>query len=127
MRTAVALVMFVGIAGAACGHKTPHGTTTETGSGTGTGTGSATGTGVSADAALTKDECVTMLGHIFDLGIAEKKKTWKPEETPTDDKLADFKAKMIEANVQECLQLPRDQYACAIKAQTAAELEACPH
>jgi hypothetical protein len=143
------LVASIGFAAAAiaCGHPPKGGGTTPTGGGgsddgsggatpgsgggtgasAGSGGGAASGSAVSPDAPLAKDECVTMLGHIFDLGIAEKRKTWKPKDTPDADQLADYKAKMITANVQECMQtLPRDQYACAIKAATAADLEACP-
>jgi len=134
MKPARALLFLAVIA---CGHKPPPSgggpVTGDGGSGEGPGSGSASGTGggsgsagPAADAPLSRDECTAMLGHIFDLGIAEKKKTWTADQTPTTDELAASRAKLIDANLQECMQLPRAQYACAIRATTANELQACP-
>jgi hypothetical protein len=128
------LLIVVAAATISCGGK-QHGGGTTTASGDGSAGGSAPdGSGSGGGSAamtppkpLTKDECGAMIGHIFDIGISEKKKTWKPAEVPTDEQLAAARVKQIEQGTDPCLQMqvPRPMFDCAMNATDAAALEKC--
>ncbi len=136
MRLAFTLML---IATIACGHKPPTtggtgpasgsgtGTAAETGSGAGTATGAGTGADDGAGAAsLSKDECVAMLGHIVDVGMAEKRRTMKPDDAPSDEDVVKARKVVVDKSLQECLQsVSRAQYACAMKAQSPDDMGAC--
>jgi hypothetical protein len=124
------------VAAMACGHKQPtggggvgsaSGSGTGTGTGTGTGSGSETGSGTDqpADAPVTREECVAVLGHIVDIGMADQRKRLPPDQAPTDEDVAKARKRTIDGGLEECLKMPRTMYACAMKAQDAAAMKAC--
>jgi len=128
----VALIV-VAAATISCGGKQQGGGTTTAGGDGGSTVASGVGGGGGGGSAetpprpITKDECGAMIGHIFDIGIAEKKKTWKPNEVPTDDQLAAARVKQIEQGTDACLQMqvPRPMFDCALNAVDAAALQKC--
>ena len=61
-----------------------------------------------------------MLGHVFDVAMAARK------DPLTADERAAVRTKMIDENLEACLTTRRETYACAMKATTAADLQACP-
>jgi hypothetical protein len=137
MRLVGAAVIAVGLAGA-CGHKAPPpspggGAATGTPAGEDGASSSAAGSEASAaaptgDRPLGRDECAQMLGHIADLGFAEKRRAAKPgQDAPTDEDAVKARKALIDDNTEACLQqVTRAQYDCAMKAASAAELKACP-
>ncbi|MCE9577449.1 MAG: hypothetical protein K8W52_30150 [Deltaproteobacteria bacterium] len=114
-------IIAIAAALAACGH--PPKPAASAGSGS-----AAVDAGVAPDAAPvapvatspTRDECAVMLGHVFDVAMAARKDPLTPDER------AAVRTKMIDANVESCLATSRATYECAMKASTAADLQACP-
>jgi hypothetical protein len=86
------------------------------------GTGTGTGTG---EGAITKEDCVLVLGHIVDVGMAEKKKTMPPDQAPNEEDAAKARQKVIDSGMDECLKMPRAMFECAMNAQDTAALRAC--
>jgi hypothetical protein len=131
MRAAVTIAIVL----VACGGKqTTGGGGVASGSGSGSavasdagalaGTGAGTGTGTTGGA-ITQEDCVLVLGHIVDVGMAEKKKTMPPDQAPNEEDAAKARQKVIDAGMEECLKMPRAMFDCAMKAQDSAALRAC--
>lgn len=76
-------------------------------------------------APLTEADCERLLDHWFALVIADKKKTAKPEEVPTEEDVAKARARLSASTKDKCVGSPRGPYDCSMKAQTTAEIRAC--
>jgi hypothetical protein len=129
MRLAFIVVVLATIS---CGGKQQGGgPTIASGSGAGPGSASGGGGGGSAQAEppkpVTKDECAALIGHIFDVGVSEKMKTWKPEERPSDETLKTGRMQQIERGADACVKMavPRPMFDCAMNALDAAALGKC--
>jgi hypothetical protein len=77
------------------------------------------------DSPLTEAECVALIDHVLDVGIAHQRRTKKPEEVPTDEQVAQIRGEMRTAMTPECLELDRASFRCAMAAGTDVELAAC--
>jgi hypothetical protein len=86
----------------------------------GQGGGAAAATGP-----LTEADCERLLDHWFELVIADRKKTAKPEEVPTEEDVAKARARLAASSKDKCVGSPRAPYDCSMKAQTKAELQVC--
>jgi hypothetical protein len=122
MRTCGSIVMLLVLA---CGHppRPPAGGSAVSAPDAGVAARGAAPTGPAIDAAPaspTKDECVALLGHVFDVANAARK-----EPLGTDESAA-VRSKMITDNLASCLATHRATYECAMKATTPAELQVCP-
>jgi hypothetical protein len=73
---------------------------------------------------LTKADCDRLLDHMLALLIADKKKTAKPDEVPTEEDAAKTRARMSTSR-DECIGSPRAPYDCAMKAETTEGLRLC--
>jgi len=77
------------------------------------------------DAPVSSGECKTLLDHVVDIGMAEKKMKLPKEQWPTDEQIATIKDQMNAANNAECMKMPRAMYACAMQATTSVALSTC--
>lgn len=81
--------------------------------------------GPAATGPLTEADCDRLLDHMFELYIADKKKTAKPDEVPTEEDVAKARAGMPADVKARCIGSPRPPYDCSMKAQTTAEIRVC--
>ncbi|HUQ08463.1 MAG TPA: hypothetical protein VM261_38495 [Kofleriaceae bacterium] len=96
------------------------------GGGGGTGAGSEDGSGsASASAPLTRADCEKMIDHVLQIGMEEQRKTKPAEYVPTEAQVADIRAKMVEKQLEPCLEWPRPVWECTMAAPTVAALYAC--
>jgi hypothetical protein len=87
--------------------------------------GGATGGGKGGGAGpLTEADCERLLDHWLALYIAERKKTAKPEEVPTEEDAAKTRQKMASLT-PECIGAPRPPYDCSMKAKTLDQARVC--
>lgn len=93
--------------------------------GGGDGGGTAAGSGGGAPGPLTEADCERLLDHWFELVIADKKKTAKPDEVPTEEDIAKARARLAASTRDKCVGSPRAPYDCSMKAETRAELQVC--
>jgi hypothetical protein len=77
------------------------------------------------DSPLTEAECVALIDHVLDVGIAHQRRTKKPEEVPTDEQVAQIRGEMRTAMTPECLKLDRASFRCAMAASSDTELAVC--
>jgi hypothetical protein len=114
---------------AACSSQPKH-----TGGGGGTGgatppdAGAAThpdGTGAPTSGALTKADCDTLIAHVLDVGLADMRARKPAEEVPTDEQVAQLRAKLSAEMMDMCLAWDRPSYDCMMAATDTAGLEAC--
>lgn len=82
--------------------------------------GAAAGTGP-----LTEADCDRLVDHWLELYIADKKKTAKAEEVPTEEDIARARAQVAASERDKCVGSPRAPYDCSMKAQTIAEARVC--
>jgi hypothetical protein len=62
---------------------------------------------------------------MFELYIADKKKTAKPDEVPTEEDVAKARSRLTATSKDKCIGSPRPPYDCSMKAQTTAEIRVC--
>lgn len=82
-------------------------------------------TAPAASGPLTDADCDRLLDHWFALVIADKKKTARPDEVPTEEDVAKARARLAAATRDKCIGSPRQPYDCSMKAQTTAEIRVC--
>ena len=118
-------VVWAGLVAAAlvatgCGSKDKKETSEGAGGRAGGGAVAAGGSGP-----LTEADCDRLLDHWFALVIADKKKTAKPEEVPTEEDVAKARARLAASSRDKCIGSPRAPYDCSMKAQTTEEIRLC--
>jgi hypothetical protein len=74
---------------------------------------------------LSEADCDRLLDHMFELYIADKKKTAKPDEVPTEEDVAKARSRLTATAKDKCVGSPRAPYDCSMKAQTTAEIRMC--
>lgn len=89
------------------------------------GAGGAAGGRGGGGAPLSEADCDRLLDHWFALVIADKKKTAKPEEVPTEEDVAKARERLAASTRDKCVGSPRAPYECSMKAQTTAEIRIC--
>jgi len=78
------------------------------------------------DGPLTEADCVQLIDHILDLGLARQRREKKPEEVATEEQVAQIRARMHQQQVGECLRgYDRAAWRCAMAATTEEALGAC--
>ena len=117
MRWFAVLVM---LACAACGSKSAEKRETSGGP-----AGDKPAAAPAATGPLTEADCDRLLDHWFALVIADKKKTAKPDEVPTEEDIAKTRARMAAETKEKCVGSPRAPYDWVMKAQTIAESGVC--
>ena len=88
------------------------------------GGGGATTAGGGGAGPLTEADCERLLDHWLSLYIAERKKTAKPDEVPTEEDVAKTRQRMA-SMTPECIGAPRPPYDCSMKAKTLDEARVC--
>ena len=88
------------------------------------GGGGATTAGGGGTGPLTEADCERLLDHWLSLYIAERKKTAKPDEVPTEEDVAKTRQRMA-SMTPECIGAPRAPYDCSMKARTLDEARVC--
>jgi len=91
----------------------------------GAGGGGASGGSGAGAGPLTAADCDRLLDHWFELVIADKKKTAKPDEVPTEEDVAKARSRLAASTRDKCVGSPRAPYDCSMKAQTTAEIRVC--
>ena len=107
-----------------CGSSGKKDTDSAAGSGDGGGGATAAGGG-DGKGPLTEADCERLLDHWFELVIADKKKTAKPDEVPTEEDIAKARARLTASTRDKCVGSPRAPYDCSMKAESKAELQVC--
>jgi hypothetical protein len=79
----------------------------------------------SGEGPLTDADCERLIDHWFELVIADKKATAKPEEVPTEEDIAKARARLQASAKENCVGQPRAPYDCAMKATAVASVNAC--
>jgi hypothetical protein len=74
---------------------------------------------------LTAADCERLLDHWFALVIADKKKTAKPDEVPTEEDVARARERLAASTRDKCVGSPRAPYECSMKAESTAEIRVC--
>lgn len=91
----------------------------------GGGDGATTAAGGGGAGPLTEADCERLLDHWLALYIADRKKTAKPEEVPTDEDVAKTRQRMAASSKDKCVGSPRAPYDCSMRAQTIGEARVC--
>ena len=91
----------------------------------GDGDGDGDGATEGAAAPLTRDECVRMVDHVLDLGMAVQRARKAPEYVPTAEQVAKIRDQLIAEQLEPCLAMPRGQWDCAMAARTMDALYGC--
>ena len=81
--------------------------------------------GDGAASAVTEAECQALLAHVVAVAHAAHVQTVAPEHAPTEDQLAEIRARMAPEFVPVCLSLDRATVTCQMRASTRDELLAC--
>ena len=95
------------------------------GAGAGIATGGAGGDGAAAGAPLTRAECEQMIDHVLAIGMEEQRKQKPAEYVPTEQQVADIRAKLVEQQLEPCLAWPRPVWECTMAAPSVSALYAC--
>lgn len=74
---------------------------------------------------LTQADCDRLVDHWLELYIADRKKTAKPEEVPTEEDVAKTRQRMTAASKDNCVGAPRAPYDCSMRAHTIEEARVC--
>ncbi len=91
----------------------------------GAGGGGGSGGSPAGAGPLTAADCDRLLDHWFELVIADKKKTAKPDEVPTEEDVAKARSRLAASTRDKCVGSPRAPYDCSMKARTVAEIRVC--
>lgn len=75
--------------------------------------------------AVTEAECQALLAHLVAVANAAHVQTVAPEQAPTEEQLAEIRARMRPEFMPMCLSLERSSVECQMRAQTRDELLAC--
>ena len=102
-----------------CGSSDKKETSEATTGGTGSGAVAAGGSGP-----LTAADCDRLLDHWLALYIAERKKTAKPDEVPTEEDVAKTRQAMAPMR-DKCIGAPRAPYDCSMRAETIDQAKVC--
>lgn len=89
------------------------------------GGGGGGGGEMAAGGPLTEADCERLLDHMLALLIADKKKTARPEEVPTEEDVAKTRARMSADTRDKCVGSPRAPYDCSMKAETTEGIRLC--
>jgi hypothetical protein len=89
------------------------------------GTATASGDAAATTGALTKADCDALIGHVLEVGLDEMKKRKPADEVPTDEQVAQLRAKLSAEMMEMCLAWDRASYDCMMTASDTAGLEAC--
>lgn len=108
-----------GGSGGGSGSASDGGGDAASGSDTGSGGGTVT------PAPLTRAECEKMIDHVLAVGMDEQREQKKAEYVPTDEQVAEIRAKMVEQQLPQCLEWPRPVWECTMAATSVASLYAC--
>jgi hypothetical protein len=73
----------------------------------------------------TEAECQILLGHVIAIANAAHLRTVTPDLAPTEEQLADIRARMAPEFLPMCLSLDRAVVACQMRARSRDELLAC--
>lgn len=76
-----------------------------------------------APARVSDEECVRLIDHTLEVGLALQRTVKPPEYVPTAEQVAEIRAKLIAQ--RPCDALTRAQYACALAAGDQAALYDC--
>ena len=74
---------------------------------------------------VTAEECQRFTAHVIDLYLAEMRRSRPPEEIPTDEQVAEVRAKLDAELTERCVQFPRAVLECGLAAQTFAAVAEC--
>lgn len=74
---------------------------------------------------LTREECVALIDHELEVGMADQRARKSADLVPTADQVAALRAKLVAEQVDPCLAMPRAQWTCAMAATTQEALYAC--
>lgn len=107
-----------------CGSSGKKDTDSAAGSGDGGGGATAAGGG-DGKGPLTEADCERLLDHWLELYIADKKKTAKPDEVPTEEDIATTRKRMAASTRDKCVGSPRAPYDCSMRADTIEEARLC--
>jgi small lipoprotein (TIGR04454 family) len=113
---------------AACSSHPPHGSDPGRGTGTAGRPGDAAAAPATVDAgaqALTRDECGQIVDHVLDVELADMRTRKKPDEMPTDDQIAQIRAKLSDEMMAQCLAWDRASYDCITAATDLAAIQTC--
>lgn len=83
------------------------------------------GTAAAGAGPLTEADCERLLDHMLELLIADKKKTAKPDEVPTEEDVAKTRARMSAVTKDKCIGSPRAPYDCSMKAESTEQIRLC--
>lgn len=119
---------------AACGGSRPHADSSPAGTTSAAATTTTTahdpaseppGAHESSPSPLTQDECEALLDHFLMLARGAHAATVAPELVPTDEQIAEIRAKLAATYVPACLSLTRAVYQCERAAMSIEEQVAC--
>lgn len=87
----------------------------------------ATGAGSAGHGAapMTEAECQALLAHLVAVANAAHVENVAPELAPTDEQIADIRARLAPRFVPACLTMDRGAFVCEMRARSRDELLAC--
>lgn len=111
---------------AACSSHPPRTNGTGSGAAPGADAGVTAGPDASTEpVALTRDDCVELIDHVLEVGLADQRASKNPDQVPTDEQVAKVRAKLQAELMDTCLTWDSTVHACMMAAKTSDSLYAC--
>lgn len=76
-------------------------------------------------APVSPDECSRFTAHVIELYLAEMRRSRPAEEIPTDEQIAEVRAKLDAELTDKCVQFPRAVLECGLAAESFAAVAEC--
>lgn len=118
---AIAMLFALGCGGSA---KRAGDDTAGNGAGRQAGHGASDSSGEPA-APVSPEECRRFTAHVVELFLVEMRRSQPPETIPTDEQVAEVRAKLDAELTERCVQFPRAVLECGLAATSVAAVAEC--